>query len=377
MALKKLLLVPAERLIRPVDCMVSAPPWRRVKERIKEFLPSNRTRYSAEIQFYGDIPQILGPQNVFSFGRYNPVFLQQKLPEYCPYPSVFGQPAPTFFSKNSLDGILRNCDAVFVSTSAGERGDVTIARARAFNKPVAIIDFLDHPSLYHSSPQETERDMFRGFVYKKHFDIYFKKDLLPEHQTDIVRPIAPVPVRPEMFYFNEAHKDISLFYSGTIQERTQADRREIIELLQKRRFHGMEIRSHESSKTFLSVREYFEKIARSKIILSPSGVVWDSIRHAEVGLAPKTMLIAPKPYIETAGPPLVDGENALLYDTELRGDGKYHLVKENELMDKVRYYLQNDSERERVAARWQRDVLRGHTILARSRYILESIEKIL
>jgi spore maturation protein CgeB len=65
-----------------------------------------------------------------------------------------------------------------------------------------------------------------------------------------------------------------------------------------------------------------------------------------------------------------------LYDTEFRG-GKYHLKNQDEFVEKVRYYLNHPGERERIADRWAEDVRMGHTVYARSRYILQSIEKIL
>ena len=70
----------------------------------------------------------------------------------------------------------------------------------------------------------------------------------------------------------------------------------------------------------------------------------------------------------------MDGVNAILYDTEFR-DGKFHLKDGGALVEKVRYYLAHPAEREAMAKRWSTDVRAGHTILARSRYILEAMER--
>ena len=80
--------------------------------------------------------------------------------------------------------------------------------------------------------------------------------------------------------------------------------------------------------------------------------------------------------MEVVGPLLEDGVNAILYETEFR-DGKYYLTRTGELVEKIKHYLSNDARRERIANRWASDVRGGHTGVARSRYILQSIEKIL
>lgn len=206
---------------------------------------------------------------------------------------------------------------------------------------------------------------------------FLKKELLLGLASKTLRPLAPVCVRPEMYSFNvNTPKDNDVFYSGRIQEKTQADRGEVVSLFGKH-FSSSMIIGHGTQKTFLTVSEYLGHMARSKFILSPSGISWDSVRLTEAGLTPNAVLIAPKPYIETTGPKLIDGENAILYDVELEDDGKYHLKNGNGLIEKVNHLLKHDDERERMAKKWHDDVLAGHTIRARSQYILDSIEKIM
>jgi len=126
----------------------------------------------------------------------------------------------------------------------------------------------------------------------------------------------------------------------------------------------------------MNVKEYWYNLSRAQMALSPSGRVWDSFRHCEVGLAPLTCLIAPRPYVETVKPYLRDGKNAILYDTKLREDKKYHLVNPSALIEKIRYYLDHPNECQNLAQAWQTNVLEDHTIFARSKYIIESMEKV-
>lgn len=375
--IQKILLVPSGRIVRYEDELLYAPLLMRLSEKIKSRIFTRSILYDGETQFYGDIPALLGRDNTFVFGVYRPNVLWKKVPEDCPYLSAIGNPLPTFFaSRGELSEAMRQVDAVLISTRSGMRGRKAAECAHAHKVPVAMLDYQDYPELYGMNETDIRRSLFNGLEHKKDFDIFFKKELPLGYASEIVRPLAPVCVRPSSYTFAALSKDQSIFFSGRPRPTCQGDRLETAELLSAN-FPDARIELPGSQKVFMTAREYCNSFARSKIILSPSGISWDTVRHAETGLTPSALLIAPKPYIETTGPALKDGENAALYDTELREDGKYHLAKENELIDRVRYYLQNDSERERVAARWQRDVLRGHTILARSRYILESIEKIL
>ncbi len=375
--IRKILLVPSGRIVRYEDELLYAPFFERMREKIHSSLWRQPIHYDGELQFYGDIPDILGKENSFVFGRYRPNVLWKKAPDDCPYLSCIGNPEPTFFTqKKQLQDVIRQVDAVLVSTRSGMRGRMAIQEARRHGVIVAVIDYKDHPELYGMNDADIRQELFRGFEAGKDFNIFFKKELPLGYASDTVKPLAPVCVRPSSYLFHATLKDTSIFFSGRPQHACQGDRMESAELV-KRYFPDAAVALPYSQKAFLTAQEYCDNFARSKMILSPSGVSWDTVRHAETGLAPETLLIAPKPYIEAVEPYLKDGVNALLYDTELGQDGKYHLVKENELLDKIRYYLNHDDERKKIAARWQNDVLRGHTIEARSRYILESIEKIM
>lgn len=375
--IKKILIVPSGRVVRYEDDLLYAPFLSRFVEKIKSKTFTRPTLYDAETQYYGDIPDILGKENSFVFGVYRPNVLWKKAPKDCPYLSTIGNPEPTFFtSKEKLTDVLRQVDAVLVSARAGVRGEVAIQGAKKSDVPIAILDHTDQPEVYTASKEDIFRVMFRGFKPREHFDAFFKTEIPLGRASDIIFPLAPIPVRPASFVFSTLPKDQDIFFSGRPRVECHGDRKESAEFVQKN-FPGAAIFLHGSKNTFFTVRESNNHFARSKMALSPSGISWGSTRHTEIGLAPDTLLIAPKPFVETTGPELKDGENALLYDTELRNDGKYHLVKEEELLRKIRYYIMHDDERIRVSRNWKMDVLSGHTVWARSQYILDSLATIL
>lgn len=367
MDIRSILIVPVPTLVE-----TGARPWLlRATTAIKRrFAPSEV--YDAELLFYADLPRVLGPDRVFVSGRFYPHFASLQVPDECSYPSCHGTPEPTFVAPSALADTISRVDAVLVSTRAGKAGGQAIAEARRRGRPVALLDFKDHPENYGRAARG--EGLCRGFTRGRDFDLYFKKDLPLGGRNDFILPLAPVPVRPESYAIPPATKEIDVFYSGRTRLGCQADRGETIELV-KARFPQALIFEHDVKRqSFFSTRHYWRELGRARLALSPSGKVWDSLRHCEVGLAAGTALIAPRPYIETVGPPLRDGANAILYETEFR-DGKYHLKDPAELTEKIRYYLDHPLDRERIAAKWAEDVQNGHTILARSRYILEEMTR--
>ena len=354
MKIKKLLVVPADRIV------MNNP---------------NKLLYSGELIFYSDLPKILGKENTYVYGTYSKHLLSDGLPKNCPYPSCHNAPLPTFVDESGVDDIISSVDVVLISILATRRGDHIKKKARQYGKPIALFDFPDHETNYGS--KNILKDLCHGNVLNEDYDLYFKKDLPLGYSSEFVLPIAPVPVRPESFDFKQIDKKYSLFYSGRghgphAHSGYQKDRRQTVELI-RNNIKNVKFVCHDTNHTFMSMRQYWDSMSESRICLSPSGRVWDSFRHTETGLAPNTALVAPKPWVHTVGPELVDGVNSILYDTELIGN-KYSLVNKNDLLEKINYYLENPDECSKIARKWSEDVMSGHTIYARSKYIIESIE---
>lgn len=373
MKVRKILIVPSYKLVEEVKEPLYISFFIRPIKSLARRFGIRRLVYNDEVLFHGDVVKVLGNENVFVFGKHHHHLHEVMIPDNCRYPSCHGTPRHIYLKENEVRRVIKDdVDAVLVSIRAGARGDLVIHEARKCDIPVAMIDTVDHESNY--GADDMWKELCYGFKPRKHFDLYFKKDLPLGYKTDAILPLGPIPVRPESHQFPNSEKDVDIFFSGRLRTgRTQADRAETV-LLVRDNFPGAVVLEHDSSGAFISTRRYWDYLSRSKMALSPSGRIWDSFRHCEIGLAPRTALIAPKPYIETVGPFLRDGVNAILYDTEFR-DGQYHLVNGVELGEKIAYYLANSRELERIAEAWTADVLSGHTIFARSKHIIESIER--
>lgn len=367
MRIRRLVVATAEALVRPVE---ARSPLRVFKDIRQRFRPVAGT-YDGELQYYGDFPLILGRENVLVFGEFHPHLHATRVARSSPYPSQHGTPRPTALTEGEVRERIGGVDAAFVSTRSGERGEIVRQLARKRGIPVALFDFADHHANYGAA--DISKELTYGFAAGRDYDLYFKKDLPLGYATDSIVPLCPAPVRPESFRFPRVPKDQDIFYSGRPRPDLQADREELVAAA-RREFPQAAILEHESRGTFMATAEYWRHLARSKIALSPSGKVWDSYRHCETGLAPHTVLVCPKPYVETVGPVLADGVNAILYDTELRG-GRYHLKDASVLMEKIHHYLGHPDEAAVMADHWARDVRAGHTVLARSRHILEAMER--
>ncbi|MDO8500063.1 MAG: glycosyltransferase [bacterium] len=373
--IKKILIVPIAVIVEEKTGLSGGAFFNEWLLKVKRGVLGQTTVYNGELEFYADMPMLLGKENVFIFGRYFPHFYEKEVPPDSAYPSCHGTPRPTTLSESEVRGVIKDVDVVLVSTRAGKNGILAIELARKYGIPVAMIDFKDHYSIFGVGDEIVRRDIFREFLKGKHFDLFFKKDLPLGYASEYVFPIAPVPVRPESYDFHQLPKDMSIFYSGKSHPKGVGDRFEVVNMVREH-FSDAVLLEPTNPAARLTLRQYMDYLSRAKIALSPSGLVWDSFRHCEAGLAPQTALLAPRPYMEVTGPELKDGENAILYETELR-DGKYHFANSDELVEKIKYYLEHTAEREKIAAAWSKDVVNGHTTLARARYIIQCIERAL
>lgn len=360
MTVKKLLFIPSERLL-----------WQ-TSTALKSWLLGHELPHHAEIQYAGDLPTVLGHDNVFVLGRYYPHVFSNTIPDQCSYPSCHGAPRPTFISQRQLNRTMSQVNAVLISSLAGHDTIKEIVKlARSRDLPIAILDMPDYDTLYGAS--DLSERLTLGYQFGRDFDLYFKKDLPIGHQTEHILPFSPIPVRPESYSFNNLPKQHSIFYSGRKREDQSSPERAQIVSLVEAKIAQTNIVTHDARNTFSSARQYWDNLASAYIALSPSGRCWDSFRHCEVGLAPATAIMLPQPFIETAGPSLIDGKNCLLYDVTLKA-GRYYLANPSDVISKLKHYLQHLDQLASIADQWKKDVLSGHTILSRSHYIIDSMQ---
>lgn len=330
--------------------------------------------FNAEAQYMGDIPKVVGYANAFADQNYFQYFRgQESAPKDCPYPSLFGMPRPTLQSRKEIIRCLKKqvYDVVFVSVRAGDFGALVRETAMENNIFVAVFDVYDMDCYKEDVYKEK---LYNGLRYGKDFNLYFKADIPIGMQTETLRPLAMIPVRPETCHFPKVdNKDIDVFFSGRVRGKNQPDRDQTLDVIGQMPINSL-LLTHETRFTFPTRPEYDSFVSRSKIILCPSGRRVDSFKFGEMALAQESLVLAPEQWMDVVEPGLVDCVNCVTYGVK-NVDGRYHLSNPHELEEKIMYYLSHDEERIRITKRLKKDVLENHTVYKRSKYIVEEIKK--
>jgi len=325
-----------------------------------------------EVQHFGDLPKVLGPENVFIVGRYYPEYEWNRLPADTRYPSLHKTPAGTHVPPEEAVALVRRVDAVVVGARSRGLGEAVRREARRTDVPIALLDYFDHLEVY-DDPRPTI--VTRGLERGRDYSVYFKHDLPIGMASEALCPLAPMPVRAESFPGRLdpfTARDIAVFYRG--QKRPgvlRSDRTAIADAMAA--IPGAVIDNQErlASET---LEGYWAKLQRTKVALSPAGKVWDSTRHCEAamfGCAP----LMPEPDCETVGRAGFSDAHALRYKARRLGAGAYDIEDVQGIVEKVTHYLNNTEKLARVAGQWRDEVIAHHTTEARARYLVQQLER--
>lgn len=104
--------------------------------------------------------------------------------------------------------------------------------------------------------------------------------------------------------------------------------------------------------------EFIQRCAQAYLVWSPEGFGWDCYRHYEISAAGSVPLLQSCPLFRHA--PLIDNEHAI-----------YYQVEGGHLATRVRQALQNRARLVEMGQAARQHVLKWHTHLALSRYIIE------
>ncbi len=342
----------------------------------ERFIPVKARAYNTEVYNFSDFPYLLGKENVLYHTPYRDQHRRTSAPpQDTPYPSLYNMPESRFATTEAIAAAIRagEVDAVIASCRVDERGRGLIALARKHGLVVALLDNYDHEELY--AAEDPTPLLTRGFRHGEDFDLYFKSDLPLGCATESIRPLAPFPVRPEMCVFpRRREKDISVFSANRLRRKCMPERGETMRLLCDE-LPDAHILIFKGQKEFPPRQEYNALFARAKLRHSPAGRSCPSFIMTETGLCDGVALLAPRPWIEMTPPGLVHGENAVLYEMTRR-EGRFHLQDPSAFLETVRAYTTDDAARERIARRWQRDVLEHYTTLARAKHLLAALEAV-
>jgi len=229
------------------------------------------------------------------------------------------------------------------------------------------------PKVHIQIDYKTQREIqlpkeFQGFSFHENLDKYFhqnKYDLIFAFVTRIVEDLK-ANLKMEKVYFLpfcvdinkyknlNLKKDIDVMASFTTIPFFYPDRLKIHELIQNL-----------GVKTFIKKvtrNDYIKTINRSKIFVNAGGL-WKSLtmKFSEV-LGCGTFFLTDKPRdFEKEG--FIDGKHLVLYENL------------KDLEDKIKYYLEHDVERERIAKQGMEFVRENHSCAVRVKQFTEIVKK--
>ncbi len=330
---------------------------------------------NGELNHYGEITRLLTNELVHTYVDLKDIYFVDDpwiFKDIAPvdnYPSNFNLVRPKLVSSNYVNENLNSYDAILISVQSSLKSKNLALKAKRKGVIVIYFDKKDHQEVYFNK----NVDIFRG-VNEDNFDAFLKQDLPFNFQHKKVFPTCPIPcIDIEKSIFKE-DKKYSISFIGDYKEGITLPDRKIICDFSIKSFSNSYIKYSSDKSHFHTFEAMNEIYNNSKIIISPSGIVWDSYRHADF-VRYNSPVLMPRPFCQIAGKQFVDMENCILYDTNYLSGGR-EIIKLDELKEKINFIINNVSEQKRIYENYYKLISSSHTRVNRSQYILDLVKKI-
>lgn len=318
------------------------------------FLCSSRFDYLQDVVYSG-LVKCLGQDNIKVAPFNRSFFLRSKI-----YPKNIGYNGhPISFVKN-LIGF--DYDLVIVAACKVEPFEKYL-NLKLKDVPVVFIDGGDRHEIGGDLDRYGRFDLFKSAQKRRPFDLIFKREILSG--TNVESNVHALPIgfnmdRLENVKTDEKKYDVSFWAVESDPIRTQA-----LNLIKDK--WDCESNGTTLNQTFVKYARkgdfYLEELQRCKVVLNFRGGGWDTLRYWEVP-ALGTFMISGKPGFLIPNN-FVDDESIVYCQDDL-----------SDLVEKIDYYLKNESERERIAKNSREHLLNYHTDKARAEYILERVKRL-
>lgn len=332
--------------------------------------------YLNEHYHYSHIPLANTLGETFIVGNYFYDYITKKIPNTTRYPSLHNSPKGNHIKFEDALNNLNNFDVIIVGIRSGDFGKKILKEASKKNIFSCIIDYADDFDVYDESNFSNYNLIFRGFEYKKDFNLYFKHDVPLNLDLDFVEPLAPMPIKLENYpklkkkTFNQ--KKYNFSFVGRIHNNIHNARSDIINLLKKIKgeYYLKEYAVNDNRR--LTLLDYCNILNDSKICLTPWGKVWDSARHPEPAVYGNVPLI-PKPNCKLANDISLNDDNAIVYETK-NINGKFTIDNQDKLLNKIEICLNNNDYFNYLKNNWYEEMYNKNTVFERAKYILKQIK---
>ena len=329
---------------------------------------------NGELNHYGELTRLIGATDVHVPVKLKDIYFNDNIYSYRDnalienYPSNFNFIKPTYTSVESLKSRIAQFDAVIFSLQADEVFVDLVRLAKSSGVKVIFFDKKDHNQVYFNSKE----DIYRGFKYLAP-DFYLKQDVPLDNIDDKIVAICPVPCKPaDKTPFREEKRYTFSFIGDFKPGVTLPDRKLILDWLGSK-FDDTYIRYSSDKSHFHTFSEMNNVYNDTKILVSPSGIVWDSYRHADF-IRYNSPILLPRPNTRTAPGDFIDMENCILYDVEYKDINRAIIKNKEDLFDKLSYVLDNPDVQRRIRESYFDMIHSFHTRVKRSEYILSLIK---
>jgi len=322
------------------------------------FINSHSADYVQDLTYSGLI-KLLGVDNVIDY-HWNKKY---HVP-YKKYPKNLGYTPGTLLG-SLMRRPLKKIDAVVIAASkvSAFESYLEIVDQIPPGVPVVFVDGGDKPGIGQDLDVYGRPELFSAAMQKRPFDIVFKREYNLEHSYDEnVYPfpmsfnLDRLPVIPGSYKY-----DVSFWAVESWDIRTRA-----LTLLEDHydcRQNGT-VRNQVFSKYKRKGLFYLQELSQCRIVLNFRGGGWDTMRYWEAP-AVGAFMITQKPGI------LIPNNFADKSEVVYCKDDLSDLI---ELCD---YYLNNETERERIAENGRQKLITYHADEARAQFLLEQLSKLM
>lgn len=167
----------------------------------------------------------------------------------------------------------------------------------------------------------------------------------------------PESVNTNFFKDRDYARDIDVFNSGSFSSQAYPFRCKIYDVLRRQ----PNIRCGIKPSFAYDWKQYAYVIARAKMLTEGIGVFGYTSQRFTQAMASKTLVVSSRPYDDL--------------DNGFIPDETYVEIDENNLVEKVLYYLENEGERKSIINRAYDNILKNHTCEVRAKQLIEIIKE--
>ena len=333
---------------------------------------------SCELMYYGKLFSILKKNKELNvLGEIHPIYFAnknknkfKKIYEIDKYAQTLGYKKPSFINKKQYFNDKSEFDALLISWNSFYKYLDVVKDFKKRKKVVAIFEYADDDDVIFKS----KKNIFRE-IPEKYFDIYFKQDLPLNNKHPKAYPIAPVPAKDFLKPYKKIKTKYNFSFFGKIQKRTSDDRKLLIRLIEKN-FKNFFFRTRKDYSSQVLTRSKMERILReTKINLTPSGISWNSFRHADLARYNRPIAIS-SPAIKLSGKTFKDGIDCIMYPRVKNRKGNQFVIENpNNLVKRLKNLLNNEKKLSKLTNNYVKMVKKYHTETARAKQIYKIIHE--